>query len=198
MWQSVDHKVIFTEISSKIKIGVLDENDFRLLQLCMKKETSEPSLKTENERNWFKKLCSEVLLEWRPLIKEMDFPNKISIEKIIIDILKMTVVVDTVFDDVLIQLTNLMSNLHKSFGMELEKCAEEKLIMKMKDTVQTLLILCDSSKSYNANPHCEKTLSLLSDILLTEWVSEKDFVILNQIFSMFLDLKREQDKQVIF
>ena len=31
-----------------------------------------------------------------------------------------------------------------------------------------------------------------------EWVSEKDFVILNQIFSLFLDLKREQDRQVSF
>ena len=198
MWQSIDHKVIFTEISSKIKTGIFDENDLHLLQLCIKKETSKLSLKTEVEKCWFKKLCCEILLVWRPSINEIDFPNRTGIEKIMIDILKMAIVVDTVFDDVLIQLTNLMSSLHKSFGMELEKCSEEKLIMKMKDTVQTLLILCNSTKLYNANSHCGKTLTLLKDILLMEWVSEKDFVILNQIFSLFLDLKREQDRQVSF
>ena len=198
MWQSVDHKTIFTEISLQLKKGIVDENDLNLLHLCIKKQVSKPSVKIEDEKDWFKAICGEILLEWRPLINELDCPNKTRIDKMMIDVVKMAIVIDNVFGHVLIQITNLLSDLHKSLNSEIEKCLEESLILKMKDTVCMLLILCDSMKLHHKdlNPYRETTVSVLSDILLMEWVSEKDFVILNQVFTNFLNLTQEQDKQV--
>lgn len=198
MWQDINQEIIFDGISLQLEKGTVDENDMNLLLLCIKRLLSVPSALTENERQWCKMFCGTILIEWRPLIDKIDCFNKTKIEKMVMDMMKMTITIEEIFAHVLNQVTNLLSALYKSINMEIEKCSEESLISKMRDTFHLLLILCDSFKQHSKDRFFESTtaLSLVSDILLMEWLSEKDFVLLNQVFSTFLDLSRLNDQQV--
>lgn len=197
MLDTLKKEDVYKSIIYKLKEGDSLESEIELLLICIKHFINSGNLISKVDQQWFANLSCDILSLLKPSIEKLDDESKkLKYDKILNEILRLILrEVEDVFNTTFKEVTKTLSSLLESSETE---TFDDSLIAKIKDCVHTLKILCDSMKAevIVCHQNNEQFIPLVCRLMLMEWLTEKDFVILNQIASLFLSFGNEEHKKV--
>ena len=199
MLDTIKKEDVYKSIISKSLIisGDSLENEIELLSICIKHFINSGNVVSKEDQQWFTKLSCDILFLLKPSIERWDDETKkVKYDQILNEILRLILrEVEHVFNITFKEVTTTLSRLLESSETE---TLDDSLIAKIKDCVNTLKILCDSIKNQAkiCQQNNEKFVTLICKLMLMDWLTEKDFVILNQIVSLFLNFGNKEHREV--
>jgi len=199
LWDKFERDVLISSIKKQLENDDLDQNDFCLLSLYTKKLMLEENI-TDKDIKWLQLLSQSLVFNIRPLVLGLNnHVNRNNADKILIEMIKLISGINEINQTLLEKVSTALSDQVLKIKSISDKFVEETLILEIKETLNLLQILIDCVKSQQ-KPYLDfltcDIVDVFINMLIMEWVSEKDFVVINNLMSFFLDLNNMKHKEV--